>query len=75
AGKTGSAQAGNGSVNAWFCGYAPLDNPRYVAAILVKNGAGGSQTAAPLFKLIMEQMLQNEFALEAAGKMEKKMEK
>lgn len=71
AGKTGSAQVGNGSVNAWFCGYAPLDNPRYVAAILVRNGAGGSQTAAPLFKLMMEQLLQNKFALEGAGKMEK----
>jgi len=56
AGKTGSAQAGDGSVNAWFCGYAPLNEPRYVAAVLVKNGAGGSQTAAPLFKMIMEQL-------------------
>lgn len=57
AGKTGSAQVGNASVNAWFCGYAPLANPEYVVAILVKNGASGSQTAAPLFRMIMEQLL------------------
>ena len=57
AGKTGSAQVGNSLVNAWFCGYAPLANPKYVVTVLVKNGISGSQTAAPLFKIIAEQVM------------------
>ncbi len=57
AGKTGSAQVGDGSVYAWFCGYAPLADPQYVVVVLVKNGGSGSQTAAPLFKTITEQVI------------------
>ena len=55
AGKTGSAQTAGG-VNAWFCGYTPVRQPRYVVAVFVKNGASGSETAAPLFKEIAERI-------------------
>lgn len=59
AGKTGSAQveSSDGHVDAWFCGYAPLDHPRYVMTVLIKGGVSGSQTAAPVFKKIMENIL------------------
>lgn len=55
AGKTGSAQLGRDSetVNAWFSGYAPLDNPRYTVTVLVREGAGGGETAAPVFREIV----------------------
>jgi len=52
AGKTGSAQVAKNRVNAWFCGYAPVASPRYVVAVMVKDGESGSKTAAPIFKKI-----------------------
>ncbi|OPZ74923.1 MAG: Stage V sporulation protein D [Firmicutes bacterium ADurb.Bin456] len=59
AGKTGTAQPGddNSIVNAWFAGYAPRVNPRYVAAILIEGSDSGSVTAAPVFREIMEGIL------------------
>lgn len=41
--------------HALFVGYAPLDNPRYVTAVVVEHGIGGSRTAAPIAKdLLLE---------------------
>jgi len=57
AGKTGSAQAGNGCTNAWFAGYAPRANPRYIVTVLVEGDAGGGETAATIFREIMERLL------------------
>ncbi|MCL6561331.1 MAG: penicillin-binding protein 2, partial [Firmicutes bacterium] len=57
AGKTGSAQIGNGSVNAWFAGYAPRSNPRYIVTVLVEEGTSGGESAAPVFREIMEKIL------------------
>lgn len=59
AGKTGSAQVGtNGEqTDAWFTGYAPRDNPRYVVTVLVEGGASGSESAAPIFREIVENIL------------------
>ncbi|WP_031516590.1 peptidoglycan D,D-transpeptidase FtsI family protein [Desulfofalx alkaliphila] len=58
AGKTGSAEvAGQNGVNAWFVGYSPKDNPRYVTAVLVKDGVSGGETAGPVFREVMEQIL------------------
>ncbi|NMA52538.1 MAG: penicillin-binding protein 2 [Peptococcaceae bacterium] len=67
AGKTGSAQLVNDGelVNAWFTGYAPLSQPRYVVTVLVENGESGSVSAAPVFKEIMEHILQ--LPTDAAG--------
>ncbi len=43
--------------HALFVGYAPVDNPRYVCAVVVEHGGGGSTAAAPIAKdlLIMAQ--------------------
>ncbi|GAB6182036.1 penicillin-binding protein 2 [Desulfotomaculum defluvii] len=59
AGKTGSAELAteSGKVNAWFVGYAPYDNPRYIVTVLVREGISGGSTAAPVFRQIMEQIL------------------
>lgn len=57
AGKTGSAQIGNGKVNAWFTGYAPRSAPCYIVTVLVEEGESGGKSAAPIFREIMEQIL------------------
>jgi len=59
AGKTGTAQLGGEGkgVYSWFCGYAPLDQPRYVVTVLVKEGVKDGQTAAPVFRKIMSLIL------------------
>ena len=58
AGKTGSAQTGNqGKVNAWFSGFAPLENPRYTITVLVEDSTSGGESAAPVFKEIIEKLL------------------
>ena len=45
-GKTGTAQTGvvkNGKkvTNSWFCGFFPLENPKYTVTVLSENSAGG----------------------------------
>lgn len=60
AGKTGSAQVRteNGeTINAWFSGYFPLDEPRYVITVLVQDGESGGDTAAPVFKEIARELM------------------
>lgn len=58
AGKTGSAQIdGQGPANAWFAGYAPRANPRYIITVLVEGGGSGGVSAAPVFREIMEQIM------------------
>ena len=39
--------------HALFVGYAPVDNPRYVCAVIVEHGGGGSAVAAPLARDIL----------------------
>ncbi|MCF7934923.1 MAG: penicillin-binding protein 2 [Synergistales bacterium] len=48
AGKTGTAQNPHGEDHAWFVGYAPVEDPRYVAVALVEGGGHGSRAASPL---------------------------
>ena len=56
-GKTGSAQTGRlnswgePEVDAWFAGFFPLLQPRYVIVVLLEGGASGS-IAAGIFKRI-----------------------
>jgi len=59
AGKTGSAQVGaaGASIDAWFSGYAPVREPRYVVTVMAEQGESGGKTAAPVFKAIMERLL------------------
>jgi cell division protein FtsI/penicillin-binding protein 2 len=45
AGKTGTAQAPGGRCHAWFCGFFPYDNPRYVICSFLENGGSGYQAS------------------------------
>ncbi|HBS58486.1 MAG TPA: penicillin-binding protein 2 [Firmicutes bacterium] len=64
AGKTGSAEtgrtdaSGKGINHAWFAGYAPVKNPRYVIVVLVEEGRSGGDVAAPIFKEIVEELFE-----------------
>jgi len=67
-GKTGTAQLISREVretlsdeakerfthNAWFAGFAPLDNPEIVVAVIVQSGGGGGASAAPLAARIFQ---------------------
>lgn len=63
-GKTASAQTGHYSknepdkeiVHAWFSGFFPAENPKYVIVVLVEEGNSGSDVAAPIFKKIADKI-------------------
>ncbi|PID50287.1 MAG: penicillin-binding protein 2 [Proteobacteria bacterium] len=72
AGKTGTAQVFGLAQNArydaskldkrlhdhaLFVGFAPAEAPRIAVAVIVENGGGGSSTAAPLARKIMDAYL------------------
>jgi peptidoglycan glycosyltransferase len=49
AGKSGTAElGGRGEPHSWFLGFAPVENPRVVIAVLVERGGRGGEAAAPL---------------------------
>jgi peptidoglycan glycosyltransferase len=62
AGKTGTAQTGLGTIDAWFASFAPVANPQVAVAVLVENQPAGDQyqggtIAAPVAKAVMEAAL------------------
>lgn len=57
AGKTGTAQNSHGDDHALFAGYAPADNPRYVAVAVVEAGKHGSSVAAPMVGELLAHLL------------------
>jgi penicillin-binding protein 2 len=59
AGKTGTAEFGKSKQPfAWFVGYntVPVNGAQYVAVVMVEEGGGGSQTAAPIVRHIFEDL-------------------
>jgi penicillin-binding protein A len=59
AGKTGTAETGNGGLNnAWFIGLAPAESPKVAVAVVIENttGTGGSD-AAPVAREVMKAAL------------------
>ncbi|TSB03985.1 penicillin-binding protein 2 [Sphingorhabdus contaminans] len=94
AGKTGTAQvrriegAQRGQSGAWkyrdhglFVCFAPVDQPRYGAAVVIEHGMGGARAAAPIAKDVLtflydrEQAMKSLEALEAGwgGNIEQRM--
>ena len=65
AGKTGTAQNGDGAqpYTLWFTGFAPANDPRVAVAVVVENGGGrgqsgvGNTVAAPIAKKVIEAVL------------------
>ncbi|MGF7238984.1 MAG: penicillin-binding transpeptidase domain-containing protein, partial [Frankia sp.] len=64
AGKTGTAQHGNGAApHAWFTGFAPAVNPKIAVAVIVEDGGGelaatGGAVAAPIAQQVMAKALE-----------------
>jgi cell division protein FtsW (lipid II flippase)/uncharacterized membrane protein YhdT len=56
AGKTGTAQV-NGAPHAWFVGFAPAEDPQYLAVVVLEHQGEGSQWAAPLVRDILANAL------------------
>jgi penicillin-binding protein 2 len=54
AGKTGTATVPGRIPTSWFVGYAPVDEPRFVVAVVVEEAGGGSRVAAPITRRILE---------------------
>jgi peptidoglycan glycosyltransferase len=59
AGKTGTAEVDGGAANqAWFIGFAPLNNPKMAVAVTVERTQGqGGTVAAPLAKQVLQALL------------------
>jgi penicillin-binding protein 2 len=66
AGKTGTADTtistitkGTDEPNAWFVGFGPEPNPKYVVAVVVDHGGYGAQAAAPAVMNIFNYLVTN----------------
>ena len=62
AGKTGTAQLGNGTSHAWIVGFAPAEAPRVAVAVIVEAQPGasevtGGRVAAPIGRAVLEAAL------------------
>jgi penicillin-binding protein 2 len=82
-GKTGTAQVKaikdgfRGQSGAWkyrdhglFVCFAPVDQPRYAAAVVIEHGLGGARAAAPVAKDVLTFMFDREQALNTLASLE-----
>jgi peptidoglycan glycosyltransferase len=61
AGKTGTAELGDGLNQAWFIGFAPYDDPRYAVAVSIeKTPEFGGVVAAPIAADVLQYLLRNQ---------------
>jgi peptidoglycan glycosyltransferase len=58
AGKTGSAEHRHGPAHAWFTCFAPAGKPQVVVTVVVEGGGSGSETAGPIARRVLEQLLE-----------------
>ena len=58
AGKTGTAEKGDGSNLAWFIGFAPADDPQVAVAVVIEDTQStGGEAAAPLAAAVIKSAL------------------
>jgi penicillin-binding protein 2 len=83
AGKTGTAQVrglasgSRGQSGEWkyrdhglFVCFAPVENPRYAASVVIEHGMGGSRAAAPIARDIFTFLYDREKAMKVLEEME-----
>lgn len=62
--KTSTAQTGRYDENGveychgWITGFFPASDPRYVVTVLAEDGGYGNDAAAPVFRTVIEQIVQ-----------------
>ena len=44
--------------HAWFIAFAPVEDPQIALAVLVENGGGGSEVAAPVARQVIDYYLE-----------------
>ena len=54
--QTGIIEDGKRIEQSWFAGFFPYDKPRYSIVVLSEAGAGGGESAGPIFKEIVERI-------------------
>jgi peptidoglycan glycosyltransferase len=58
AGKTGTAESGNGEPHSWWITFAPADDPKIAMCVMIENGGradrGALPIAAPLMRAYLE---------------------
>lgn len=82
-GKTGTAQVRRimdrlrGQGGEWkyrdhglFICFAPVDNPRYAASVVIEHGLGGARAAAPVAKDVLTWLFDKQKALESLARFE-----
>ena len=57
AGKTGTAEHVGKADQSWYVALAPYPNPKYVVAVTDEAGGFGAETAAPMARRILAQLL------------------
>jgi peptidoglycan glycosyltransferase len=58
AGKTGTAEKGDGTNLAWFIGFAPADDPQVAVAVVIEDTQStGGEAAAPLAAAVIKSAL------------------
>lgn len=83
-GKTGTAQVrrimdrNRGQGGDWkyrdhglFICFAPVDNPRYAASVVIEHGMGGARAAAPVAKDVLTWLFDKQKALDSLAALEK----
>ena len=66
-GKTGTVE-NPGADHSAFIGFAPMNDPKIAIAVYVEHGGFGSDMAAPMAGLIMEQYLKGKLSATSAAK-------
>ena len=56
AGKTGTGEVAGKDDFAWYVGYGPYDDPKYVCACLIEEGGAGASVAAPAVRSVLGQV-------------------
>jgi penicillin-binding protein 2 len=57
AGKTGTAETGDGTADhAWFAGYAPADNPRVAFVIVLEHAGDAAASAGPVANRLVSRL-------------------
>ncbi|HEX5850568.1 MAG TPA: penicillin-binding protein 2 [Rubrobacter sp.] len=57
AGKTGTAESGNGEAHSWWITFAPADDPKIAMCVMVENGGRADEGALPVAARLMQAYL------------------